>query len=182
MTPPSPPADGLSLAGFVHCPRCASASLSGDGEKAILCAACGFKFYFNCAAAVGALLLHQGKLVLGVRGTEPQKGMWDIPGGFIEYGETAEEALCREVLEELNLKVGWPVYLTSAPNDYPYAGIQYKTLDLYFVCELDDIAPIRAGDDVTDYVLVAPSEIDPQRLAFSSAKVALRKLLERAQA
>jgi len=170
---------GEPFAPFVHCPRCGAAPLSRVGERAVRCAACGFKFYFNCATAVGALLLYQGKLVLGVRGKEPCKGMLDMPGGFVEFGETAEEALRREVLEEFNLVISAPAYLLSAPNDYPYAGIVYKTTDLFFVCEVDDISAIRAGDDVAGYQLVDPGELEPQKLAFTSGRIALQRLLER---
>jgi len=169
---------GVPLADFIHCPRCGAASLSSVEERAVGCPACGFKFYFNCATAVAALLFYRGRLVLGVRAKEPRKGMLDMPGGFVEFDETAEEALRREILEELNLAITQPAYLLSAPNEYVYAGILYKTTDLFFVCEANDISAIKAGDDVADYRLVAPSGLDPQTLAFPSARAALRRLLE----
>lgn len=170
---------GTPFADFRHCPRCGSASLAGHGKQAIRCAACGFEFYFNCAATVGALLLHQGKLILGVRARAPQQGMLDVPGGFIEYDETAEDALAREIFEELNIEIANPVYLTSAPNDYIYRGIHYKTTDLYFVCDVDNLSTLKAGDDIASHVLTDPEAIDPQTLAFTSCKIALRRLLER---
>ena len=179
MNLPPPAQSGVPVDSFVHCPRCARASLARHGERALRCADCGFLCYFNCAAAVAALLLHQGRLVLGVRAREPRKGMLDLPGGFVEFGETAEDALRREVMEELNLEIARPAYLGSAPNDYAYAGILYKTTDLLFVCDMDDISAIRAGDDVADYRLADPRGIDPQSLAFPSARAGLRLLLER---
>jgi ADP-ribose pyrophosphatase YjhB (NUDIX family) len=166
------------LAHFTHCPRCGRNPLSRVGERGVRCAACGFLLYFNCAAAVAALLLHRGKLVLGVRGKEPGKGMLDLPGGFVEFGETAEEALRREVMEELNLSIPHPAYLGSAPNKYPYGGIVYRTTDLFFVCELEDISAIKAGDDVAEYRLADPALLDPQALAFPSSRAALARLLE----
>ncbi len=163
---------------FFHCPRCGAKSLSLHGERAIRCAGCGFRFYFNCASATAAFVLHQGKLILGIRGNAPQKGLLDLPGGFIEYDETAEEALIREIREELNISVTDPVYLTSAPNDYLYAGVLYKTTDIYYVCKTDDISGIEARDDVADYLLIAPEDLDPQGLAFQSSRAAFRRLLE----
>jgi ADP-ribose pyrophosphatase YjhB (NUDIX family) len=147
-------------------------------ERAVLCPACGFEFYFNCASSVAALLLSQGKLVLGVRAKAPQQGMLDPPGGFIEFDETAEQALRREVMEEFNLEISNPVYLTSAPNDYAYGGLVYKTTDLFFVCEVEDISTIKVGDDVGGYELTDPFALDPQRLAFPSGRIALRQLKE----
>lgn len=169
---------GTPFADFSHCPRCGGTSLAAHGGHAIRCAACGFEFYFNCASAVGALLLHHGKLILGVRARPPQQGMLDVPGGFIEYDETAEDALAREIAEELNIEIADPVYLTSAPNDYLYGGIHYKTIDLFFVCEVDEISTLKAGDDLASHVLVDPAELDPQTLAFDSCRAALRRLLE----
>ena len=178
MTSPCKFPPNTPFAGFLHCPHCGASALSLHGERAIHCAGCGFKFYFNCASATAAFLLHQGKLILGIRSNAPQKGLLDLPGGFIEYDETAEDALIREIREELNISVSNPAYLTSAPNDYLYAGILYKTTDLYYVCNVDDISGIEARDDVADYLLIAPEDLDPQRLAFQSGRIALQRLLE----
>ncbi len=173
---------GLPFADFVHCPNCGNKPFSRHGDRALSCAQCGFKFYFNCASATGAFLFHRGQLILGVRGKEPQKGLLDLPGGFIEYDETAEDALIREVKEELNLAVSSLIYLTSAPNDYLYAGVLYKTTDIYFIGKVEDISAIKARDDVADFCLIAPEALDPQQLAFPSGRKALRHLLERSRA
>lgn len=108
---------------------------------------------------------------------EPQKGMLDLPGGFVEFGESAEQALLREIREELNVEVVNPSYLTSAPNDYLYADVLYKITDLYYICEIDDISAIKPQDDVANYLLLSPNEVDPERLAFPSGRIALAQLL-----
>ena len=113
-----------------------------------------------------------------MRGKDPHKGMLDFPGGFVEFDETAEAALTREVLEELNIKVTTLAYLTSVPNNYWYAGVLYKTTDLYFICEIDDFSTLKAMDDVAGVCWVDLNEIDPQQLAFTSGRVALRRLRE----
>jgi 8-oxo-dGTP diphosphatase len=56
-------------------------------------------------AAVAATIIHEGKVLLAVRGNSPNKGKWGIPGGVIELGETTEQAVAREVLEETNVVV-----------------------------------------------------------------------------
>jgi len=54
---------------------------------------------------VGALMVHDGKLLLVKRGVEPSKGKWSIPGGAVELGERIRDALIREVKEECGLDV-----------------------------------------------------------------------------
>ena len=54
---------------------------------------------------VGALIVHEGKLLIVKRGVEPAKGKWSIPGGAVELGETVRDAVIREVKEECSLDV-----------------------------------------------------------------------------
>src|SRR6185369_3974053 len=54
---------------------------------------------------VGAVLIHQDKVLLIQRGKEPLRGRWVVPGGTVELGETLEEALVREIQEETGLLV-----------------------------------------------------------------------------
>lgn len=56
-------------------------------------------------AAVAATIIHDGKVLLVVRGKPPNMGKWGIPGGVVELGETTEKAVTREVLEETNIVV-----------------------------------------------------------------------------
>ncbi len=102
----------------------------------------------------------------------------DLPGGFLDFGETAEQGLHREIFEELGIDTVDYHYLTSAPNDYLYGGVLYKTADIYFVCRAPDIRRITARDDAADFRLIAPRDIDPEHLAFESSRRALRVLLE----
>jgi ADP-ribose pyrophosphatase YjhB (NUDIX family) len=178
MTIQSGSLKGTPFADFNHCPRCGAASLSKHDGRAVRCADCDFQFYFNCATSAAAFIFHQGKLLMGVRGKDPQQGMLDFPGGFVEFDETAEDALAREVHEELNVKLTSLAYLTSVPNDYWFAGVLYKTTDLYFVCEIEDISSLKAMDDVTGFLLAAPEDIEPRQLAFASGRIALQRLLE----
>lgn len=162
-----------------HCPQCGRADPAIEEGRSIRCPDCGFHLFFNSAASAGALILREGRLLVCVRAKEPAKGLLGVPGGFIEYGETVEEGLRREVWEELHIEVENFRYLCSSPNDYLYAGVPYKTTDMYFLCEVADLSGIRAADDVGDYLWVEPRALDPNRLAFTSARRALAVLLDK---
>lgn len=157
---------------FKYCPHCGEPSPPISPQRCLLCQACGFTFYFNSAAASGAFVFHAGQLVLCVRGRDPGQGMLDVPGGFVDAGERVEDGLRREIREELGIDVGDLHYLASQPNDYRYAGVPYKTTDLFFVCEAASIAGIRAADDVGDFVLLRPEQVDPAAFAFDSTRQA----------
>ena len=73
-------------------------------------------------------------------------GTWDLPGGFIDFEETAEQALRRELHEELNLTVDRSRYLFSIPNRYVFAGVLYRTIDLFFLCRAERLDTIVLKD------------------------------------
>jgi ADP-ribose pyrophosphatase YjhB (NUDIX family) len=54
---------------------------------------------------VGAVVLHEGRVLLVRRGKPPSVGRWTLPGGLVELGETTVEAVCRELMEECNLAI-----------------------------------------------------------------------------
>lgn len=164
---------------FHYCPRCGCGELEiAPQGRYCRCGTCSFQFFFNCAAATAAFVFHRDQLILTVRAADPAKGALDLPGGFLDFGETAEQGLQREIFEELGIGTTDYRYLTSAPNDYLYGGVMYKTADIYFVCRAPDISNMQARDDVADFRLVAPGDVDPERLAFESSRSALRFLLE----
>ena len=153
-----------------HCLKCGAAALRFVGRKLVHCDVCGFDLYLNTAAAVAALITDkQGRLLVVVRAKEPQKGTWDLPGGFADPGESAEEAVRREVREELGLEITALHYLCSHPNTYAYGGMQYTTLDLAFVCDVKDFAGLTvARDEVTEVLFLRSEEIDIARFGFPS--------------
>jgi len=72
-------------------------------------------------AAVGALVLEGDCVLLVRRGREPLKGEWSLPGGAVELGETLEQAVCREVLEETGLRVE-PLGIIEVLDRFTYDG------------------------------------------------------------
>lgn len=138
------------------------------------CADCGFVMYVNPAAAVAVFVVNKkGELLVCVRGNEPAKGTYDLPGGFVDEGETALEAAARELKEELGLTVMTPRYLYSIPNEYTFSGWTLPTLDLFFeVTVSDDFVP-TAADDVSECFYIAKAHIDPQRFGLKSVREAV---------
>jgi NADH pyrophosphatase NudC (nudix superfamily) len=100
--------------------------------------------------------------------------MLDLPGGFVNTDETAEDAAKREVYEELNLNVDALRYFGSSTNHYLYAGMLYYTLDLGFECTVSDFSTIQAADDVEQFLFLPRHKINPQLIGFPS----IRKLVE----
>jgi len=171
-----PPASTLA-SNFRHCPRCATPDPVITGGREINCPACGWRFFFNTAAAAGAFILHRQQVLLCVRAHDPGQGLLDVPGGFIEFDESIEAGLAREIAEELNIAVAEFRYLISAPNDYPYAGVPYKTADMFFVAEAESLATLRSADDVAEIRLLRPSAVPLDEFAFASTRRAFQALL-----
>jgi mutator protein MutT len=156
------------------CPRCGRPGVAIVDGKAIRCDGCGFVLFFNVASAAGAIIADpQGRILLLRRDRDPQKGKLAMPGGFIDAGETAEHALCREVREEVNLEVTHLRYLCSFPNRYEYKGVVYPTEDLYFVCMVKSLKSLAAQDEVESFCFLCPKEIDMGEIAFPTARQAL---------
>lgn len=104
--------------------------------------------------AVGAVLLHQGRVLVVERGQAPAEGVWALPGGSVELGETMAEAVEREVLEETGLVVraGPVVHAFDAVvrDDDGRVRFHYVVVDL--VCEYLR-GDVLAGGDATRAML-----------------------------
>lgn len=157
---------------FGYCPSCASPGGHWLRGREFLCPTCGFRFFQNVATACGVLIEDQGRFLFLVRAKEPSRGLLGLPGGFVDPGESVEQALAREVDEEIGGTVGPATFLASFPNRYPFAGVEYHTCDLYFRAPLAcDPAALRADPEEVETLLwLSPSEVTPDRLAFASLR------------
>lgn len=165
---------------FQHCPRCGAAGLTNDNVKRFQCNSCGFAFYVNMCGTVVAVLQNHARDYLFVRrAKDPGIGLLDLPGGFIDLDETAEQALSREVHEELSLEVVTAVPLFSTPNLYVFGELLYHTIDFYFRCDVADMGAIQISDEVSGYEFRSLGSISPDEIAFQSIRLGLEQLKER---
>jgi NADH pyrophosphatase NudC (nudix superfamily) len=105
--------------------------------------------------------------------------MLDLPGGFVEPMETAEEAVVREIREELNLNVTKMTYLVSFPNLYPYSNLVVPTVDLGFVCEVDSFSAMKPADDVASIEFIHPDNLDMDAFCAESMRQIIRFYLKK---
>ena len=151
---------------------------AGD-EDYMQCDACQKKYYINAAGAVACIIENgAGEILLTRRAFEPSKGMLDLPGGFINLDETAEDAVRREIKEELNLDISSLQYIGSSPNRYLYGDLVYFTLDLGFKCTVIDFKEMQVADDVDGYIFLIPNRINFQEIAFPSIRNILKLYFE----
>lgn len=164
---------------FRFCPVCGSPEFHQQNVKSMRCADCDFSMYVNPSAAVAAFILNdKDELLVGVRAKDPEKGTLDLPGGFVDDDETSEDALRRELREELTINVDEISYLFSLPNQYTYSGWTLPTLDLFYLVKIGtNIVPVPA-DDVASCSFVALDRVDPQQFGLLSIKEAVKRFLK----
>lgn len=167
------------LSQFNYCPKCGSDHFKSHNEKSKRCEECGFVYYFNPSAATVALILNeQNELLVCRRAKDPAKGTLDLPGGFIDMNESAEEGVAREVLEETGLNVEEAIYQFTLPNIYVYSGFPVHTLDMFFLCKVTDARRIEAKDDVEDSFFLPLDAICPEEFGLDSIRKGLKDFLQ----
>jgi len=91
---------------FNFCPQCGqSQTVKAQDKTTYICNSCDWHFWNNPKAAVGIIIVRDNQILCGTRGIEPKKGKFDLPGGFVDYGEDPYDAAKREVREETGLEV-----------------------------------------------------------------------------
>ncbi len=163
---------------FRHCPQCARPSTCASPRE-FCCEHCGFRYFHNVAAAVSAFVVHDGHLLLTRRAHAPAAGTLDLPGGFVDPDESLEEALARELHEELALTVSTSQmsYLFSLPNRYPFAGITYRTADSFYRLDYRARPAVLARDDVAAVMWVAMPAINTDEIGLQSVRAAVERFL-----
>jgi ADP-ribose pyrophosphatase YjhB (NUDIX family) len=129
------------------------------------------------AANVAFILNGSNELLVATRDREPAKGTLDLPGGFADIGETAEQGVAREVKEETGLTVTSLRYLFSRPNTYLYSGFEVKTLDSFFLCEVANAEHTCPHDDAAALQWVPLHGLRPELFGLDSIREGLIQFL-----
>ncbi len=124
------------------CGRCATPTVALDDERAMRCPACGLMAFPRLAPAIITLVTRDdGRALLG-RGRAFPVPMWSCLAGFVEPGETLEEAVHREVGEEVGIALGDVRYWGSQPWPFPHSlmiGFRARWADGDIVCDETEI-------------------------------------------
>ncbi len=161
---------------FKFCPQCGDKALKYNHGDYFSCAACGMSYFINMSGAVAAIIHNnRGEVLFTVRAKNPAQGMLDLPGGFIDIGESAEDAVVREVKEELNLNICEMKYFTSQPNHYIYNDLSYFTIDLCYICKVDSFDEIKSMDDVSAFKFVHPNTVRLNEIGLTSIREMIKK-------
>jgi len=155
---------------YRFCPRCGG-QLEKRKIKAIepdrlVCQRCSFIFYLDPKVIAGTVFTLERGLVLLRRGVEPAMGKWVFPGGYVDRGESVQEAALRETREESNLDVR----LSSLLGVYSYPSS--PNVIVVYAAEVVG-GELRAGDETVEAQTFPASEIPWGELAFQSTRDAL---------
>ncbi len=153
------------------CSQCGSPVTSrippGDDRSRHVCDICGTIFYSNPKIVAGCIPQWNDQLLLCRRAIEPRSGLWTLPAGFMENGESTAQAAARETLEEANARVEMGplfAYLNIPTLNQVYVIFLARLLDLDFF----------AGAESLEVQLFDEHQIPWEEIAFPSIERALR--------
>ncbi len=143
----------------------------GDNLPRFVCDGCGTVHYQNPRLIVGCVPEHEGRILLCRRAIKPRLGYWTVPAGFMENGETLQEAAARESREEALAEVEIGSLLAVVHV------LQAHQVHVFFRASLPS-ASFGAGSESLEVQLVPPEDIPWDALAFPSTEYSLRRYLE----
>jgi 8-oxo-dGTP diphosphatase len=126
---------------------------------------------------VGAVIVHEGRVLIVKRKYDPLAGQWSIPGGAVELGETLEASIAREMLEEtgLEIEVGPVIEVFDRITRDEQGRVRYHFVLVDYLCWPLGGA-LQAGSDVADAKFVDPADLAPYQLTAKATEVITRAL------
>ncbi len=133
--------------------------------------------YINPRPTNAVIFLNkENEILLVKRSRPPKKDYWDLPGGFVDIGETLEQSVRREIQEEMDCTIGDLKLLGSYTGTYRYKGINYATLCFVFIARFPN-KPLTRSDEFTSMRFFSKKKIPWNRIAFVDNKKALHDYL-----
>jgi ADP-ribose pyrophosphatase YjhB (NUDIX family) len=142
-----------------------------DHLPRFVCDNCSTIHYQNPNIVTGALPIWEDKVLLCKRGIEPRKGFWNVPGGYLENGESVEEGAIREVWEEAMTKI------TILNLHMVYSIPRINQVYMHFLAQLNAL-DFQTTPESTEVQLFSESEIPWKDIAFPSSKFTLKHFFE----
>jgi ADP-ribose pyrophosphatase YjhB (NUDIX family) len=144
---------------------------AGDSRERDCCDHCGAIHYVNPRPVVGTIPVWQDRVLLCRRAIEPRYGLWTLPAGFMEIGETTVEGALRETVEEAGARVEMGPLFSMI--DVPYI----EQVHIFFRAQLLDL-DFRPGAESLEVALYSEAEIPWTALAFRTVAMTLRLYFE----
>lgn len=146
-------------------------TIPGDHLPRFVCDACGIIHYQNPRIIVGCLGIWEDKVMLCRRSIEPQFGFWNVPGGFMENGESVEEGALRELWEEAHIRAD-AIGLHSI-----FSIPRINQVHIHFLVQLRDLN-YSLTPESSEIRMFTEEEIPWDEIAFASSTFILRKYYE----
>jgi ADP-ribose pyrophosphatase YjhB (NUDIX family) len=143
----------------------------GDDQERLCCPNCHFVSYQNPAVLVGVFLYHKNKTLWIKRGTNPNQGKWTFPAGFLEPGESIQEAAVRELYEETTIR--------RKPEEMVPFGmlslIPMHQIYLSFRCRCESMTDAAITQEAEDWGWFSEEEAPWDQLAYPESEKQARK-------
>ena len=146
-------------------------AVAGDNLPRYVCENCEIIHYQNPKVVTGALPLWEDKVLLCKRGISPRKGFWNVPGGYLENGESVEDGAIREVFEETLSRIEIIGLHTL------YSIPKINQVYMHFLATLNEL-DFQPTEESLEVQLFTEEEIPWKEIAFTSSSFTLKKYFE----
>jgi ADP-ribose pyrophosphatase YjhB (NUDIX family) len=158
-----------------HCRTCGAPTQylvpEGDNRERATCTACQAIHYENPTNIVGTVPVWQEKVLLCRRNIEPRYGLWTLPAGFMELGETTAEGAVRETIEEAGANIELQELFTLLNV------VKVGQVHIYYRARLRDTR-FEPGPETIEAQLFDETQIPWEQLAFRTVKETLQRFFE----
>jgi 8-oxo-dGTP diphosphatase len=139
-----------------------------DRKRFKVCSKCGFIDFPGPKLVAGCLVIDAGRVLLLRRGLPPRKEFWTFPGGYVDLGETPEQAALRETIEEVGMRVA----IDRLSGLYTDPAAPVATVAVYLA--RPGAEPPGVSEEATEVRYFAPAELPWDELAFHTTREALK--------